>query len=262
MSFSQLEMAPVFELIVADSPLVISVPHDGALIPGEIQAGMTDAVLCSSDRDYLIGKVFEFENLNYSKIQANYSRHVIDLNRPASGEALYQGQTETELCPTTTFDFKSIYHTGSEPNQVEVLRRVELYWRPYHDQLKQLIQTAKKQFGFCLLIDAHSIDDQVPRFFQGKLPDINVGTFSGHSCDAEIEQLLLDQLSKQNDFSFVFNGRFKGGFITRNYGQPERNIHAIQLEHAKGVYLNEDLTLSQKSNVLRQFWCDAVSQIL
>ncbi len=121
-----------FELTEVDSPLVISVPHDGALIPDDILSVMNPDIINSSDRDYLIGEVFNFNGFPYSKIKANYSRHVIDLNRPASGEALYKNQTETELCPTSTFDFKPIYPTGLEPNQAEIQRRIDLYWQPYH----------------------------------------------------------------------------------------------------------------------------------
>lgn len=252
----------IFELKRADSPLVISVPHDGALIPDDILSVMNPDVINSSDRDYLIGEVFDFNGFAYSKIKANYSRHVIDLNRPASGEALYQNRSETELCPTSTFDFKSIYSTGLEPNQAEIQRRIDLYWQPYHDQLRQLIQTAKEKYGFCLLIDAHSIDDEVPRFFTGHLPDINVGTYAGKSCSQEIEQGLMNDLAKQADFSFVANGRFKGGFITRQYGQPEHAIHAIQLEHAKGAYLDLDLNLSAKSHVLRHFWSQTLKKLI
>ena len=252
----------IFELITADSPLVVSVPHDGALIPDDIMGCINADVLNSSDRDYLIGEVFDFDDLVYSKIQTNYSRHVIDLNRPASGEALYSGQTETELCPTSTFDFKEIYQTGAKPNQAEIQRRIKLYWQPYHEQLQLLIDAAKEKYGFCLLIDAHSIDDQVPRFFNGQLPDINVGTFEGKSCAPEIEQQLLNELAQQSDFSFVANGRFKGGFITRNYGNPDNHIHAIQLEHAKGCYLDESLQLSTQSFYLRQFWSQTIKKML
>ncbi len=244
----------IFDLTQADSPLVISVPHDGALIPNDIQAVMNPDVLNSSDRDYLIGEVFEFTGLSYSKIQANYSRHVIDLNRPADGKALYENQAETELCPTSTFDFKAIYQDDQTPDRSEVQRRIATYWQPYHDQLASLIQTAKDRYGYCVLIDAHSIDDEVPRFFEGQLPDINVGTNSGKSCSKGLERLLLNELAAQHEFTSVSNGRFKGGFITRHYGQPEIGVHAIQLEHAKSCYLNDDLQLSERVVFLRQFW--------
>ncbi|TDR22737.1 N-formylglutamate amidohydrolase [Marinicella litoralis] len=251
-----------FELWQVESPLVISVPHDGALIPSDVLSVMNPAVLDSTDRDYLIGEVFDFEDLAYSKIKANYSRHVIDLNRPADGKALYHNQAETALCPSSTFDFQSIYQAGHEPGQAEIDRRIELYWQPYHDQLTELIQSAKEQFGFCVLIDAHSIDDEVPRFFEGQLPDINVGTFDGRSCEKPLEDMVLTELAGQNNFTFVSNGRFKGGFITRHYGHPEKHIHAIQLEHAKGSYLDGALKLSVKADYLRQFWRSVFEKII
>ena len=252
----------VFECTQAESPLVISVPHDGALIPDDIRANMTPAFQNSSDRDYLISEVFDFEGLAYSKIVANYSRHVIDLNRPASGQALYANQAETELCPTSTFDQQDLYLPGKHPKQDEINRRIETYWRPYHQQLQHLIQAAKARFGFCLLIDAHSIDDEVPRFFDGQLPDINVGTYAGQSCASEYEQTVQQALEQQTEFSHVFNGRFKGGFITRHYGQPENNIHAIQLEHAKSAYLDEGLNLSVRCTVLQDFWLSTLKKLL
>lgn len=252
----------VFELKQAESPLVISVPHDGAFIPEEILSTMNPKVLDSTDRDYLIDQVFEFQGIQYSKIKANYSRHVIDLNRPASGEALYKNQAETELCPTTTFDYKGIYQAGKKPGASEIERRIVQYWQPYHVQLEALIETAKNKFGYCLLIDAHSIDDEVPRFFDGQLPDINIGTNEGATCATEITQILLDHLSAQEQFSFVSNGRFKGGFITRNYGQPEKNVHAIQLEHAKSSYLDKNLELSNKGRTLNCFWKNTLIQLL
>ena len=256
-----LELNP-FEVKQAGSPLVISVPHDGALIPDDILKEMNPAILNSTDRDYLIGEVFDFNGIEYSKIQANYSRHVIDLNRPADGKALYKGQTETELCPTSTFDFEPIYTVGKLPNQVEIQRRIDLYWQPYHDRLAQLIQTAKAKFGFCLLIDAHSIDDEVPRFFEGRLPDINVGTYAGKSCSSQLESILITELAAQKDFNFVSNGRFKGGYITRHYGRPESNIHAIQLEHAKSSYLNQHRNMSQQGSALRKFWQQTLKKML
>ncbi len=252
----------IFELRQEKSPLVISVPHDGGLIPDDILQTINPEVINSTDRDYLIDQVFEFKGLAYSKIKANYSRHVIDLNRPATGEALYKNQAETELCPTTTFDFKNIYKAGGNPDKGEIKRRIRLYWQPYHEQLQNLVDKAKEEFGFCILIDAHSIDDEVPRFFRGKLADINVGTFAGQSCVTQVEQLLHSELVKQSNFSFVFNGRFKGGFITRHYGQPEHDVHAIQLEHAKSCYLNHNQELSHRLDHLNNFWRNTLVKLM
>lgn len=252
----------LFELTRVHSPLVISVPHDGALIPDDIRATMHAEQFESSDRDLLISEVFAFSDLACSVIKANYSRHVIDLNRPATGEALYQGQSETELCPTTTFDWQPLYQPGFEPDAAEIRRRIDAYWRPYHQQLKVLIDTAVDVFGHCLLIDAHSIDPRVPRFFEGLLPDINVGTNDGQSCLPIVEQHLMECLSAQQDFSLVNNGRFKGGHITRHYGRPGKGVSAIQLEHSKSAYLNEQQNLSPKGRKLRRFWEQAIGQLI
>lgn len=252
----------VFELNQVDSPLVISVPHDGALIPDDLHSLMNPAVLGSSDRDLLIDQVFSFDVPLGSKIKALYSRHVIDLNRPDDGAALYQNQAETELCPTSTFDWQDIYRPGLAPDAAEIQRRIEIYWRPYHQQLKALIEQAKARHGFCLLIDAHSIDDAVPRFFDGQLPDINVGTNNGLSCAPRLEQSLMQQLHRQTGFTHINNGRFKGGHITRLYGQPGQQVHAIQLEHAKSAYLDAALQWSEKGERLRQFWQQTLRHLL
>jgi N-formylglutamate deformylase len=252
----------VFELKQAESPLVISVPHDGALIPDDIRQGMTPEAFAATDRDLLISEVFAFTGLSCSVIKALYSRHVIDLNRPATGEALYANQAETELCPTTTFDRLPIYLPEQQPDPAEIKRRIEYYWQPYHQQLQALIELAVKQHGFCLLIDAHSIDQEVPRFFSGRLPDINVGTYSGASCAPQAEQLVMQKLKEQGEFSFVSNGRFKGGFITRQYGRPDERVHAIQLEHAKSCYLNRESQLSGQASRLTAFWQETLDELV
>lgn len=253
---SVVDQKSIFDLKEADSPLVISVPHDGALIPEAIQKTMHDYALETPDRDTGISAVFEFENLKYSKIKANYSRYVVDLNRPAAGGALYAGQNETTVCPTTLFDERPIYLEGQEPNADEVAERVEQYWQPYHDHLQVLINQAKAEFGYCLLIDAHSIDAMVPRFFEGRLSDISVGTYDGNSCGNEVQQALSSVLQKQKDYSFVINDRFKGGYITRHYGEPQDSIHAIQLEHVKDVYDDN------KCQCLTDFWQNALQALL
>lgn len=252
----------VFELKTANTPLIISVPHDGTLIPQSIKADMNPEITDTPDRDHHIGKIFEFETFEYNKITALHSRYVVDLNRPIDGEKLYSGQRETTVCPVDSFAEQALYQLGKQPGQAEIKRRIDRYWQPYHQQLQQLIDQATQQFGYCLLIDAHSIAAQVPRFFNGKLPDINVGTFSNQSCDPRLQQQLKQQLEQQNRYSHVFNGRFKGGHITRHYGQPQRHVHAIQLEHSKAIYLNSTNQLSQQAPKLQQFWQQTIPKLL
>lgn len=244
------------------SPLVISVPHDGAyMAPGMVERMHPYAADCP-DRDHLIADVFDFEDLPHTRIKAEYSRYVVDLNRSADGGSLYPGQSETGVCPITGFDDRPLYRTGQEPDSAEVKQRINSYWQPYHDELSRLIKQAKKNFGYCLLIDAHSIDDVVPRFFTGTLPNINVGSFAGQSCDPKYQQIITDALQRQKQYSWVINDRFKGGYITRLYGQPQNNIHAIQLEHGKSIYAQDFNKLSPEADVLRQFWQTVLGHLL
>ncbi len=240
----------LFDLKTADSPLVISVPHDGALIPESIKAKLYPQFWDTPDRDQGICEVFEFEDLVYSKISANYSRYVVDLNRPANRQTLYPGQQETAICPIRTFKDETIYLPNEEPNTVEIEQRIKIYWQPYHDQLRYLIDKAIARHGWCLLIDAHSIDAELPMLFEGRLPDISIGTFNGASCDTQYVSLIEHALISQKEYSHVTNGRFKGGFITRHYGQPKTHCHAIQLEHVKDIYQGSD------QQQLTQFWQD------
>lgn len=249
-------MKDLFDLRRQDSPLVISVPHDGALIPEGIESRMHEYAWDSPDRDTGISNVFEFTGFNYSKIKANYSRYVVDLNRPATGGALYAGQNETTVCPTTLFDERPIYLAGQEPRAADVQQRVADYWQPYHDQLQSLVERAVEKFGCCLLIDAHSIDAVVPRFFEGRLADISVGTDDGKSCGTSLEQALRRSLEQQKSYSYVVNGRFKGGYITRHYGNPDSNIHAIQLEHVKDTYAGDGC------QALSAFWQKVIQKLL
>ncbi|MEG3000386.1 MAG: N-formylglutamate amidohydrolase, partial [Comamonas sp.] len=89
--------------------------------------------------------------------------------------------------------------------------------------------------------DAHSIRSVLPRFFEGKLPDLNLGTADGASCAPVLAQQLLAIAQRAPGATAVLNGRFKGGYITRHYGQPEQGIHAVQLELTQCSYMQEAL---------------------
>ena len=251
----------VFELTTGQSPLIISIPHDGGHVPPAIMKKMHAYAHDTPDRDLLISEVFNFhENLDATRIKANVSRYVIDLNRSSADKPLYPGQSETELCPTTLFDHRPIYHPDQNPDQEQVQQRIQDYWQPYHSTLDTEIRRIKALHGFCILIDAHSIAPEVPRFFDGTLPDINVGTNNGASCNDSIEKAIMQQLQQQNAFSHVLNGRFKGGHITRHYGSPENNVHAVQFEIAQSTYLDND-KICHQATVLRTLLQTILSQL-
>lgn len=223
-------------------PLLISLPHDGSTIPDAIAARMHPAARRSVDTDWHVGRLYEplAKALGASVLKPVASRYVVDLNRPADGQALYPGRRETGLVSTIGFDGEPLYRDGDEPTADEIQRRVNDFWRPYHDALSQELERLRAEHGRVVLWEGHSIRSRVPMLFDGQLPDFNLGTADGASCGAALQGRLQASLASQSRYSFVVNGRFKGGYITRHYGRPESGIDAVQLELAQLNYMDED----------------------
>ena len=231
---------PLFELTRGTSPLVISMPHSGTYLPPALAARLSPAGRDVPDTDWFIPELYAgAAALGATVIRATHSRYVVDLNRPPDGTPLYPGRRETGVCPVETFDGEILYAAGDEPTPAEIAARLATYWRPYHDELDQLIAACVRDHGRCLLWDAHSIHSTVPGLFDGRLPDLNVGTADGASCAAGRVARVVKVLEGQRRFSFIVNGRFKGGYITRHYGRPAAGVDALQLEIAQAAYLAE-----------------------
>ncbi len=233
-------MSEPFILRQGAAPLLVSFPHDGTEIPAEIAAHMTPAALARPDTDWHVARLYDFvAELGASTLQPRMSRYVVDLNRDPSGTALYPGADNTGLVPTSTFERESIYQPGREPDAAEIAERVERWFLPYHAALELEIGRLLDTFGVAVLFDAHSIRSEVPRFFDGVLPDLNLGTASGESADDALAARAFHVLSSAKGYSAVRDARFKGGFITRRYGQPASGVHALQLELAQKNYMHE-----------------------
>jgi len=233
-------LSPPWRLQPGRLPLLISMPHPGTLLAPELGPSLSAEAGHLSDTDWHMARLYEFaQDLGASVLQAGYSRYVIDLNRPPGGESLYPGQTTTGLCPTETFRGVPLYLPGREPDASEIERRRQAYWQPYHDALAAELLRLRELHGQVLLWDAHSIASRLPRLFDDKLPDLNFGTASGASCAAPVLQAVLDTVQSA-PWSQVVNGRFKGGYITRHYGQPAQGVHAIQLELCQCLYMDEE----------------------
>jgi len=231
-------MSPVFRFQPGELPLLISVPHDGRELPEDMQARMSDVGLSIPDTDWHVAKLYEFAvDMGANILVANYSRYVVDLNRPADDAALYPGQVATGLCPLQTFAGEPIYRSG-DVDDSEKANRIEKYWRPYHAHILDTLDTLRAEHGFALLWDAHSIPSVVPRLFDGELPELNLGSNSGESCQQSIAEAVA-AVASASSHSTAINGRFKGGYITRHYGDPENGIHALQLEIAQRAYMDE-----------------------
>jgi N-formylglutamate deformylase len=216
-------------------------PHVGTHLPDALAQRMTDAAQAVPDTDWHVDRLYDFAaSLGANLLVATHSRYVIDLNRPPDGTVLYPGASNTELCPTTSFDDEPLWRPGEAPGTDEVKQRVEQVWRPYHACLAKTLAEIKSRFGTALLFDAHSIRSEVSRFFAGRLPDINLGTADGKSAPSELAARLIEAAGEADGYSSVLNGRFKGGYITRHYGKPAEGVAAVQLELSQITYMDED----------------------
>ena len=223
-------------------PLLISLPHDGSFIPDDIARRMHPAARRSPDTDWHVARLYEplAQALGASVLKPLASRYVIDLNRPADGHALYPGQRETGLVSTIGFDGEALYLDGQLPDAIEVQQRINEYWQPYHQAISHEIARLRAEHGRVVLWEGHSIRSRVPMLFDGQLPDFNLGTASGASCGSPLQVRLQSCLESQSRYSFAVNGRFKGGYITRHYGDPAAGVEAVQLELAQLNYMDEE----------------------
>jgi N-formylglutamate deformylase len=228
---------PPYRFIAGRTPLLVSMPHTGTYIPDDLKKRLTAAAAALPDTDWHLERLYDFlEDIGASVLVATHSRYVVDLNRPPDDANLYPGQDTTGVVPIDTFHKEPLYLAGAAPNEAEVRLRIETYWKPYHEKLATELEALKKKHGYALLWDAHSIFSEIPRFFGGKLPDFNLGTAEGRSCAPGIGERLLKTVE---GYSSVLNGRFKGGYITRRYGDPASGVHAVQLELSEVTYMEE-----------------------
>jgi formiminoglutamase len=221
----------------SNAPLIVSIPHAGTIIPDDV-TGLISHDLARRDADHHVDRLYAFAaDLGATIIHSRISRTVIDLNRDPSGQSLYPGQATTGLCSDVTFDGEPLYAAGAEPDAAEIERRRACYFGPYHTALCEQIERLRALHPVSVLYDAHSIRSRVPRLFDGELPQFNIGSYNDTSCDAALTDAIAADCAGD---SGAVNGRFKGGWITRHYGQPTRGIHAVQMELAIRGYAYED----------------------
>ena len=222
------------------TPLMVSVPHAGMRIPEELRDRYVDRAHSVEDTDWHLDRLYAFaRGLGAGMIVPAFSRYVIDLNRPPDDTPMYAGANNTELCPTRFFTGDPLYREGRAPDGAEIARRREMYWRPYHAALDAELRRLRAVHGHAIVFDGHSIMSSLPWLFEGRLPDLNLGTAEGRSCAPSLRQSLAGVLERQRDFTHVVDGRFKGGYITRHYGRPAQHQHAVQLEMCFACYMQE-----------------------
>jgi N-formylglutamate deformylase len=230
-------MLETYRFRAGRTPLLVSMPHTGTHVPEWLAPRLTRAAKALPDTDWHLEPLYDFlDELGASVLVATHSRYVVDLNRPPDDANLYPGQDTTGVVPLDTFHKEPLYLPGFPPSEEEKRSRIEEYWKPYHAKLAAELARLKKECGYALLWDAHSIFSVLPRFFAGKLPDFSLGTADGRSCRPGLGEVLFEKISS---YSKILNGRFKGGYITRTYGDPANKVHAIQLELSEAIYMEE-----------------------
>lgn len=229
------------EVKQGDSPVILGLPHTGTDLPDDVARSFNETGRKLADTDWHVHTLYEGLLPNLTSVRTKIHRYVIDVNRDPSGVSLYPGQNTTTLCPLTDFDGQPIYKEGLEPESDTVESRRLQYHAPYHSALEQEIARIKAANGFAILYDCHSIRSNIPFLFEGKLPDFNIGTNNGATCASSIQNIVETVCVEASGYTTILNGRFKGGWTTRHYGDPENGIHAVQMELAQSTYLDAEL---------------------
>jgi N-formylglutamate deformylase len=229
-------MTPV-EIRRGSSPVILAFPHVGAYVPEDIWSRLNDEGQKLRDTDWHVDRLYDGLLASATMVRATFHRYVIDANRDPSGQSLYPGQNTTGLVPLTDFDDQPIWRDGEAPGDADIAARLEAFHRPYHAALAGEIERVRAEHGIAILYDCHSIRSVCPFLFEGKLPDFNIGTNDGLTCAPEIEAAVRETCAKADGYTYVVNGRFKGGWTTRHYGRPQQGVHAIQMELAQATHL-------------------------
>jgi N-formylglutamate deformylase len=232
-------MSAAIEIERGEAPLLVSLPHTGIAIPAAFTGRFVSRERALDDTDWFIDTLYDFAvALGATTVRTPVSRSIIDVNRDPSGQSLYPGQATTELCPTATFDGRPLYRSGVGPDASEIAQRRRDYFDPYHVALTAEIARLRGRHARIILYDCHSIRSEIPRLFEGRLPNFNIGTNNGVSCAPELTRA-IEARCDVSGFSRVTNGRFKGGYITRHYANPSGGVHAVQMELAIRGYMDE-----------------------
>ena len=234
----------VVEIREGRSPVVLGLPHTGTEVPPEIHARLNETGRLLADTDWHIHRLYDGLLADATMVRATFHRYVIDANRDPKGASLYPGQNTTGLIPETDFDGRPIWHDGQGSGPDDIAARRAAFHAPYHDALAAQLERVREIHGVAVLYDCHSIRSHIPFLFEGRLPDMNIGTNMGTTCAPEIEAAALEIAAAAgaggNGYTSVLNGRFTGGWTPRHYGRPAENLHAIQMELAQSSHLTTE----------------------
>lgn len=230
----------LLEPVSTKVPIVVSSPHSGVEFPQDLKNLYNqELVQAPEDTDWFVHQLYDFvSEMGITMISANYSRWVIDLNRNPDCQPLYtDGRIITELCPTRNFLGEPIYQNNYQPDKNEIEQRLTKYYWPYYQKIQQVIDELKSEFGYVIFWDAHSIKQYVPTISKDKFPDLILGDNDGNAASSVLAQAALSHFEMRGHH-INYNDPFKGGHLTRYFGKPEVNQHALQLEMTKINYMD------------------------
>lgn len=221
------------------SHIVLSIPHAGRFLPEGLEGRLHSHDRAELETDIYLERLKPLAaKAGISVVMSNVLRSVVDVNRPPNGEALYPDRPRSDPFLQSTFDGLPIWKAGQAPGaqERELLMR-DVFW-PFHNALKQALDQARRSHGTALLLDAHSIRSLVPSVSPVPLPDVCLGSNKYASAGLEMVSPIADVV-RAHDLECSIDEHFLGGYVTRNAGNPKNDIHAVCVETAKRVYLDE-----------------------
>ena len=234
-------------------PFVFNSPHSGRFYPRDfIAQTRLDGLAIRRSEDHFVDELFSSApELGAPLLLAHFPRAYVDVNREPYeldprmfdgalppyaniGSPRVAGGLGT--IPRIVAENMEIY--GARLPVEQALARIDAIYKPYHATLRRLIARTHVRYGFCVLIDCHSMPGNIRVPTSGQRPDFIIGDRYGTSASAELSRAastILEDLG----FSAVRNKPYAGGFITEHYGRPSRGLHALQIEVNRGLYIDE-----------------------
>lgn len=232
------------------SPLVVSVPHAGLFVPERFRPLVgADERTRKRDADLHVDKLWEAApKRGAALLRATQSRFVLDLNRAPD-------DVDRDVCPKCERPARKnpralIWRLSTEGVPVlarpltceEVEQRVHLVHRPYHERLERLLEERRQRFGYAILVDGHSMPSVGRRTHTDRgerRADLVPGDVLGSSCSPRLSEAVRGHF-EQRGYEVRPNEPYMGGYITRHHGRPSDDIHAIQIEVNRDLYMDEE----------------------
>lgn len=232
-------------------PLVFASPHSGRCYPVSfIAAARLDAVALRRSEDAFVEELFAAApEFGAPLLAATFPRVFCDVNREPweLDPAMFDGPLPhwvNSSSPRVGAGLGTIARVAGAGEPVyrrklsfsEAEERIRRFWQPYHAALAALIAETRAEFGYCLLIDCHSMPSHPAQTVNP--PDFVLGDAHGTACAPRVMRLVEEWLGGMG-YRTRRNDPYAGGYVTRHYGRPRDAVHALQLEVARPLYMDE-----------------------